>query len=101
MPSKRARRTQGSPTHWAHIVLGVAHHSRVLLKTAKQDKNKRREGKKKKTRLKYATNMKKKTVYLLVGSQNLGQEQIIKSKIMVASICMTSETLFWSCICQS
>lgn len=31
MPSKRARRTQGSPTHWAHIALGVAHHSRVLV----------------------------------------------------------------------
>lgn len=35
MSSKRARRTQGSPTHWAHIALAVAHHSRVLLKTAK------------------------------------------------------------------
>lgn len=31
MPSKRARRTQGSPTHWAHIALAVAHHSRVLV----------------------------------------------------------------------
>lgn len=31
MPSKRARRTQGSPTHWAHIALGVAHHSCVLV----------------------------------------------------------------------
>lgn len=45
MPSKRARRTQGSPTHWAHIALGVAHHSCVLLNTAKQDKNKRLGGK--------------------------------------------------------
>ncbi|KAA8595630.1 hypothetical protein FQN60_010921 [Etheostoma spectabile] len=26
MPSKRARRTQGSPTHWAHIALAIAHH---------------------------------------------------------------------------
>lgn len=31
MPSKRARRTQGSPTHWAHIALAIAHHSRVLV----------------------------------------------------------------------
>lgn len=31
MSSKRARRTQGSPTHWAHIALAVAHHSRVLV----------------------------------------------------------------------
>lgn len=31
MPSKRARRTQGSPTHWAHIALGVAHHGCVLI----------------------------------------------------------------------
>lgn len=30
MPSKGTRRTQGSPTHWAHIALGVAHHGRVL-----------------------------------------------------------------------
>lgn len=41
MPSKRARRTQGTPTHWAHVALAVAHHSCVLLNTAKQDKNKR------------------------------------------------------------
>lgn len=38
MPTERARRTQGSPTHRAHIALGVAHHSRVLVKTADQDK---------------------------------------------------------------
>lgn len=39
MSSKRARRTQGSPTHWAHEALGVAHHGRVLLKAAEQDES--------------------------------------------------------------
>lgn len=49
MPSKRARRTEGSPTHWAHIALGVAHHTCVLVNTGgkkrkkkeKQDKDER------------------------------------------------------------
>lgn len=31
MPSERARRTQGSPTHRAHIALAVAHHTGVLV----------------------------------------------------------------------
>lgn len=39
MPSKRARRTQGSPTHWAHVALGVAHHACMLGKTAEKDKH--------------------------------------------------------------
>lgn len=33
MPSERARRTEGPPTHWAHVALAVAHHACVLLNT--------------------------------------------------------------------
>ncbi len=82
MPSKRARRTQGSPTHWAHIVLGVAHHSRVLLKTAKQDK--KRDWRKKQDAFEVHHQLEKDDNCLLTvvaGSQNLEQEQIMKLKL--------------------
>lgn len=35
MPSERARRAQGPPTHRAHVALAVAHHRRVLFRTAR------------------------------------------------------------------
>lgn len=41
MPAERTGRTEGSPTHRAHVALAVAHHSRVLLKTEKREKNKK------------------------------------------------------------